>query len=121
MYAYKREPNTAARNHSNDLVRAHSGAAGTVRPSAFAVLRVDHQVELGRLLDGKVRGLGTLQDFVHVFRYMTKVRGDVRSIAQQPARDHVLAPAVGHRQQRGLESAPAVARGRSGIARPGAR
>src|SRR5262249_40522349 len=29
-------------------------------------LRVDHKIELGRLLNGQIGGLGTLEDFVHI-------------------------------------------------------
>jgi len=42
-----------------------SSEGGTVRPSNLGDLDVDYQLELSRLLDGEVGGLGPLQDLVH--------------------------------------------------------
>ena len=39
---------------------------GTVRPSAFAVLQVDDEFKLGRLLDRQVRRLCALEDLVRI-------------------------------------------------------
>src|SRR5262249_35870489 len=36
------------------------------RPSAFAVLEIDHEFDLRRLLNRQLCGLCTLQDFIHV-------------------------------------------------------
>ena len=45
-----------------------SSDAGTVRPRAFAALRLTNKRELGRLLDRQIAGLGALEDLVHVNR-----------------------------------------------------
>jgi len=39
---------------------------GTVMPRVLAVLRFDDQLELRRLLDGQVGGLGAFENLVHV-------------------------------------------------------
>jgi hypothetical protein len=38
-----------------------SGDGGTVRPSVLAVLRVDYQLEFGRLLHGRSAGFAPLK------------------------------------------------------------
>jgi hypothetical protein len=45
-----------------------SSVGGTVRPSALAALTLKEELELGRLLHRQVRGLRTLENFVHVLR-----------------------------------------------------
>ncbi len=66
-------------------------------------LQVDQQLELGRLLDGKVRRFGTLQNLVHVFRRVAEDRGEVSCVTEQSTRNHVFAQSIRHRQPRGLQ------------------
>src|SRR5258705_12454086 len=53
-------------------------------------LEVDHQFELGGLLDGKIAGLGALEDLVDVAGGMAELVGVVTAIAGQAARFHIL-------------------------------
>jgi len=69
----------------------------------FRGLQVDHQFELGRLLYGKVRGLGALQNSVHVLRGVAVVRWEVSSVAEQPTRHYVIAQQIPDRQLSGLQ------------------
>jgi hypothetical protein len=45
---------------------ALASSNGTVRPSALAVLRIDHEIELVRLLALKIGRIGTFQDVINV-------------------------------------------------------
>src|SRR5262245_16812018 len=49
-------------------------------------LHVDHQLEPGRLLDGKIGGLGAVQELVHVHRRMTKHVGEARAVRHHAPR-----------------------------------
>jgi hypothetical protein len=53
-------------------------------------LEVDHQLELGGLLDGEIAGLGALEDLVDVDGGMAKLVGVVRAIAGQAPRFHIF-------------------------------
>ena len=66
---------------------------GTVRPSAFAVLTIDDEFELGRLLDGEVGGFGTLQNLVHVGSGAPEEVDEARAIGHQTAIVRELAKA----------------------------
>ena len=52
-------------NHWITSSARSSSDGGIVRPSALAVFEVDHQLELRGLFDGKIAGLGALEDLVH--------------------------------------------------------
>src|SRR6266480_3325036 len=85
------------------LVRAEQYVLRNVDSERLRGLEVDHQLELGRLLDGKIRGPGALQNLVDVLRRVVEGRGEVISIAEQPARDRVIAQRRRHRQSGGLK------------------
>src|SRR2546425_12717603 len=55
-----------ARRSFDDLIRAHEQRLRDRQPERLRGPVVDDQLELGRLLDGKVGGLGTPEDLVHV-------------------------------------------------------
>src|SRR5262249_54954582 len=48
------------------LVRLEQHCLRDRQPERSRGLEVDHQLELGRLLDGEVTGLGALEDLVHI-------------------------------------------------------
>src|SRR5438874_1941019 len=50
----------------DDLIRPLEQRLRNREAQGFRGLQVDHEVELRRLLDGQVAGLGALQDLVHV-------------------------------------------------------
>ena len=69
----------------DDLVRAREQRRRDREPERLRCLEVDHQLELGRLLDGKITGLGACEDLVDEDGGALPDRDDVRpSIA--PAR-----------------------------------
>ena len=89
-------------DHSITSSARRRSAVGTLRPSAFAVLRLMHQLDLHRLLDRQVGGLGALENAAGVNADLTvRVRNAV-SIADQAACHGVLAKWVhrGHRMTR---------------------
>src|SRR6516165_9955001 len=51
--------------YSITVAAAYGSVSGIVRPSALAVLRLD-KLELRRLLDWDIAGLGPAQNFIHV-------------------------------------------------------
>src|SRR2546426_5935208 len=53
-------------------------------------LEVDHELELCRLLDRQVAGLGAFEDFVNVGGRTAVQRGNVRAIGHEPADLRVL-------------------------------
>ena len=58
---------------------------GTVRPSAFAVLRLIDQLECRRLLNRQIGGLGALEDLSGVNALLAIDSREAQSIADQPA------------------------------------
>src|SRR5262245_9600755 len=52
-------------NSLNQLISLCDEARRHFETKCFGGLEIDHQLELGRLLDGKIGGVGTLQDLVH--------------------------------------------------------
>ena len=50
-------------------------ASGIVNPSAFAVFRLNNEIELGRLLDRKVGRLGPAQNFIGIVAGTPKQSG----------------------------------------------
>src|SRR5262245_103417 len=61
-------------------------------------LQVDGQLELGRLLDGQIAGLGALQNLVDVGSGATKQICKVRSIGHEAALSNAFTPWVDRRQ-----------------------
>src|SRR5207249_11977355 len=57
------------------LVRAQQYVLRNGDPERPRGLQIDHQLVFGRLLDGKIGGLGALQNLVHVRRRGAIVRG----------------------------------------------
>ena len=49
-------------------------------------VQVDHQFELCRLFNGKIGGLGTFKDFVHVGGYAPVAVGQVRPVVHEPTK-----------------------------------
>ena len=58
---------------------------GTSMPSSLGGLQVDDELELGRLHDRQVGGLGALEDVAGIDADLTKHVRDVGSVAHQPA------------------------------------
>src|SRR5438270_6565922 len=52
----------------NQVVRPRQHRRWNGEAEVFGGFQVDHQLELGGLLDGQVAGLGTLENLVHVDR-----------------------------------------------------
>src|SRR6266566_8199014 len=53
------------------------------QPERLGRLEVDHQLELGGLLDGEVSGLGAFEDLVHINSGTPKQIGEIRAIRHQ--------------------------------------
>src|SRR5438552_15875771 len=62
-------------------------------------LEVDHQFELGWLLDGKVSGLGAFEDLVHIGGGTPIQIGKARSIRHETTHFHELPPPVHRRNE----------------------
>ena len=73
------------RSHSITSSALASSVGGTVRPSIRAVLSVDDQLELGRLHDRQVRGLGALENAAGIDADLTLRIRNAGSVAHQPA------------------------------------
>ena len=90
-------------------VRA-SSVTGMVRPSALAVIEIDNKVELGRLLDRQVGGLGAAQYLVHVVAGAADQVQIVRPVGHQAAGLHVLALHIHGRhasgERKGIDASP---------------
>ncbi len=54
-----------AKSRFNDLIRPQEHRRRDRDPERLSGPEIDHQFELGRLLDGQVGGLGAPEDFVH--------------------------------------------------------
>ena len=73
------------------LIRAQQDRLWDGETERFGGLEIDHQFELGRLLDRQIAWLGTLQDLVDVFGRSAEEVIEARSIGDQRAvRDEVL-------------------------------
>ena len=51
---------------SNDPIRPRQHIRRNRQTDLLGGLQIDHELELRRLLDRKIGGLGSFQDFVHV-------------------------------------------------------
>src|SRR5436309_11201077 len=67
----------------NHLIRLRQHRLGDREAQCLRGFQVDHQFELGRLLDGQVAGLGTLENLVDVGRGAPKQIRLVRSIGHK--------------------------------------
>ena len=67
-------------------------------PERLSTLEVDHKLELGRLLDGQIRGLGAFEDFVDVCRGAPEPISDTRTVGHEAAERHIL-PGIEDRRQ----------------------
>src|SRR5262249_33816275 len=61
---------------------------GDGEPERLGGPEVDHEVELARLLDGQVGGLGAPQNLVYIRRRTPTVVGYARSVPHQAPSDH---------------------------------
>src|SRR6516164_5062284 len=71
------------RNREADLIRGH---------------QVDHQLELHRLLDGKVSRLGALQDLVDISSSISPFGNVTRSVGHHTTVVHIISPSTYRRQ-----------------------
>src|SRR5215831_6552980 len=69
----------------NDFVRPDEYRLRDVEAERFGGLQVDHQLELGRLLDGQIARFSALQDLVDEYGSTAKVFGNVRPVGHEPA------------------------------------
>src|SRR6516162_6233958 len=67
------------------LVGDQEKVASDRQPQFSCNLQVDDQFELGRLLHGQVRRLGSFQDFVHIRGSTSEQVGEVRSVGHKTA------------------------------------
>ena len=65
------------------LIRPQEDRLRDREPKGLRGLQVDHELEFGGLLDGKVGGLGALQDLVHVKGGAPKQLGKARPIGHE--------------------------------------
>src|SRR5262249_46717990 len=68
----------------DDLVGSDEEGLRNRQAESFRGLEVDDQLEFGGLLDGKVGGLGALEDLVHVNCGLLEDVGKARSVGHQP-------------------------------------
>src|SRR5439155_574518 len=68
-------------------------------PEGLGGLEVDDQLELRRLLDGEVAGLGALEDFVHVGGGAPPHVSEVDAVRYEPALIHVKVPEAIRRRE----------------------
>src|SRR5712691_3720375 len=62
-----------------DLIRPPQEQPGDRQAERLRPLEIDHQLELRGLLDGKIRGLGALEDFGNIDRGLSRHLDPVRS------------------------------------------
>ena len=92
-----------ARPSPNHLVSPHQDRLGNSDAEGFGGLQVDDKLELGRLLDGQVAGLGPFQDLVHVACRSAEQIDGVRPVGHQsPFLGELPRPV--HREEVALES-----------------
>ena len=105
--------------HSFDDLVGSGGIAGGYREAeVFRGLEVDDEIELHRLPDRQIAGLGALQDAIDVVRGAAEIVRHIRSVGHQAAIVDILAVGIDRRQARCVDhrhDVPAVIR----IARPG--
>src|SRR5258706_12034070 len=75
-----------------------SSGCGIETPSALAVFRLMTSSNLFTCSTGRSAGKAPLRIFVHECRHVTIGRAQVSAVAEQPARDHMLAPGICHGQ-----------------------
>src|SRR5260221_2265535 len=79
-----------------------SSGCGIETPSALAVFRLMTSSNLFTCSTGRSAGKAPLRIFVHECRHVTIGRAQVSAVAEQPARDHMLAPGICHGQPSAL-------------------
>src|SRR5918995_2589266 len=84
----------AAPSLFNDLVRLQDQGLGDRHSERFRHPEVDDELELGRLLDGKVSWFRALEDLVDVGGRAPIVVGEAGPVCQEAARLRELAPRV---------------------------
>jgi len=67
------------------LIGGRKQLVGDRKAERLGRLAVDHQLESGRLLDGKLAGLGAAQDFVDIGSRLPRDRIDVGRVAEKSA------------------------------------
>src|SRR5713101_4410501 len=78
-----REPYPSRCRSLDDLIRPPQQRRRDPQPEGLGGLEVDDQLELRRLLDGQVGGLGAFENLVHVGRGAPKQISSVRSIGHK--------------------------------------
>src|SRR5688572_17920731 len=87
---------TAIRRLLDDSIRSRQHRLMDRHSQRFRSAEIDHQLELRRLLDGEVGGLGSSQDLVDMSRGAPGEDVEVRAVAHQAACVHPRAPARHH-------------------------
>src|SRR5262245_50739066 len=95
-------PNRTARRTRgaslDHLVSEREQIIGDFDAERLRGLEVDHRLELGRLMDRQLRGVGALENSRGVDAVLAVTLGDAHTVAQQSARDRILAKLVDRRQ-----------------------
>src|SRR2546422_3766897 len=81
----------SAASSLDHLVGAHEQRLPDREAEGFRRFEIDHQLEHGGLLDGKIAGLGTLENLVHVMGGTHVHRTQVWPIREQPSGARELA------------------------------
>ena len=85
---------SAAQPYSITSSARASSVGGSSKPSALAVLRLMHQLELGRLLHRQVGGFCAFENAGRIDAKLAIGVGEADPIAHQPARDGIFAKLV---------------------------
>src|SRR6476659_4405706 len=74
----------------NQLIGTQQERFRNCKPERLRRLQIDHQLKFDRLLDGKVCGLGALQDSVHVCGTTPEQIGQACAVRYKAARRDIL-------------------------------
>jgi hypothetical protein len=88
------EPRAESQSYSITSSAIASSVLGMAMPRALAVLRVDDQLELGRLRDRQLGRLRALEDATGIDAHLTVRIDHARSVAHQPASFDILTTAI---------------------------
>src|SRR3990170_1928946 len=82
----------------NHLIRPNQQRLGDRQPEGLGGLEVEHQLELGGLLDGEVAGLRALEDLVDVASGAAEQVGHAGPVGHKPPGVHSLSRCVAGRE-----------------------
>src|SRR5215813_10849928 len=82
----------------NHFVRPRQHVRWNRQADLLGRFKVDNELELLRLLHGKVGGFGTFQDLVHVNSSTTVQVGQAHAVGHKPPGFHVFSPTVYRRE-----------------------